>query len=1073
MKRTRFLVKPVMFCAFALLAGLSIPLLAADDLPLPPTPPQDQGLPYTRSSRARALEQIPHCLAVFPGSRYAYVNGFEVRLDDKNWHDEALAQNGTIFVPESAASLLSMTDVHPDAPPSYLADRWIYSPPRPAVQLPAGVPTIEVDGRTYVDLIAAAESMHLKAFQHPRGLVFIGAAPPTLDGLTPPLVDSIVTLFDTPEKLADPDIATQYIPTLKRQGKWTDHVKVTPEQLKILNGPETKWPTAPQSSYDFTGFNFKLLGSKVPPPGVYPRVLFSPEDVPMLAERLKKSAAGQMSLIEMKYLFEKSWWNPKTSDGQIFQKLASGDVAGLEFDSPPGTPPNAYSGLFKGQKPGIFNTHVQYNPECLTTMALYCLLTNDDAHGRQAAAAIASYYKLREPLLDETNQISDSEFGGVYVRPNGESIKMEGNGAATHWRTVSGLVAHMNIGLALDFGGKWMTPEEKDTMRRFIVKATYGKRPYGQDGSIRFRDVNWVAWDLPPFLALAAIEGLEGFDREAYESDCATVRAYCDWAIDENGVIYESNGKTPGALQFQTLSMITLARRGENLFGHPHWRKLLEGQIEMTSPNGRVTVNSGTQYVPYSRQYLSPQLVDEYKAFFPEERNADYLLGRAKMFLDMNMDTEAMRQWSLFNFSPDEYREKVASVPRLRLPSPTYPGFVHGMLYDTDIQPTTRADLNLPLDFNDPVHGVFSSYSDQTPNATWINMMVRPDHYIGAGHHHSDAGMFHFSGLGVDWFTQTQFSGNYEGKYYNLVQVDGHSEPEALPGGNAYNAAATYLGAESNSDGAFGRADLTSSYSYRWQTQPGQVWPPNSSSLGWEMDPSPRLLEMFAGTAHYKMRFWWANYTYSNYIATSRAPWNPMQYVYRNVGLVRGPHPYGVVIDDLKKDDQTHLYQWVAMLNGGVWQAKMDGLSAGQAVLGFRDLDPKANGKINPNEPPIVPQPGDPLLLVCVVGAATEQAQSRPLIQVTAEMGPVDKKGNPEPYGRITINHSGSDAHFKVLLIPFRAGEALPSLSGDADATKASLAWADQTDELSFSRNANAPSSISVNRAGKTILASR
>ena len=40
-------------------------------------------------------------------------------------------------------------------------------------------------------------------------------------------------------------------------------------------------------------------------------------------------------------------------------------------------------------------------PECLTAMALYCLITGDDAHGRQAAAAIANYYKLREPLLDE------------------------------------------------------------------------------------------------------------------------------------------------------------------------------------------------------------------------------------------------------------------------------------------------------------------------------------------------------------------------------------------------------------------------------------------------------------------------------------------------------------------------------------------------------------------------------------------------------------------------------------------------------------------------------------------------
>ena len=37
-----------------------------------------------------------------------------------------------------------------------------------------------------------------------------------------------------------------------------------------------------------------------------------------------------------------------------------------------------------------------------------------------------------------------------------------------------------------------------------------------------------------------------------------------------------------------------LARRGDNLWGHPHWRKLLEGQVYCTAPNGKATVSSGT-----------------------------------------------------------------------------------------------------------------------------------------------------------------------------------------------------------------------------------------------------------------------------------------------------------------------------------------------------------------------------------------------------------------------------------------------------------------------------------------------
>ena len=139
-----------------------------------------------------------------------------------------------------------------------------------------------------------------------------------------------------------------------------------------------------------------------------------------------------------------------------------------------------------------------------------------------------------------------------------------------------------------------MTPEQIDTMRRVIAEATYGRRAYGEDSTARFRDVNWVGWDLPQFLALTAIEGLEGFDREAWESGRDTVRAFCDWGIDDSGVVYESNGKTPGSFQFITLSLVASALRGENYFGHPHLRKLLAAQTQMTAPSGHVTVNSGT-----------------------------------------------------------------------------------------------------------------------------------------------------------------------------------------------------------------------------------------------------------------------------------------------------------------------------------------------------------------------------------------------------------------------------------------------------------------------------------------------
>jgi hypothetical protein len=1059
---------------------LSLPVCTLRGAPSEPAatlvpPPQDQGLPYTRSAEKLALDMIRGGVAVFPGSRYGYVRGFRVRLSETDLlRGEAVLRDEKIFVPSDFAALLTKEAPAPPAVPADLApiaDRWVYRPSElrgnaGGFSIPPDVATLTIRGEPYVDLAALAKSVGLPVKRYPTGGVFVGDNPPEIpDG---PAADAVVTLFDTPDKFADPGIATKAIPDLARQGKWTDHVKATPEQLASLSGPETIWPTVPKSEYDFQGFNGKLLGSKVPEPGVYPRLLFSPEDVPMLAARVKGTTIGKKSLVEMEYLFSKSWWDSATDDGRVFDKLASGDLEGLEWDAAPGTPLNSYPHSFKGYKQGIHNSHVAYVPECLTAMALYCLINNDDKLGRKVAAAVANYFKLREKLLDEWLAISDSEFGTSYTNANGEVVNMNGGGARTHWRNTHGVIPNMNLALSLDFSGKWMTPEEKDLMRRVIAKATYGRRSYAQDAPVRFRDVNWMAWDLPHYLAVTAIEGLPGYDAEAAASGAESVRAFCDWGIDDHGVVFESNGKTPGSFQFQFLSMITLARRGENLFGHPHWRKLLEAQIQMTSPSGRVTVNSGTQYSPYSRQPLSLMLVNELKSFYPESRLPDYLISKA-ISVPGAGDDEFLRNWPQEGFDPAKYNSDVALLKRLRLPSVTYPGFVNGVLYDSDIVPTTRADLGLPLDFSAPVQGVFSSYSDRTPDAAWVNLYVRPNHYLGAGHHHADAGMFHFSALGVDWFTQSPFQQSYDGKYFNLVQVDGRSEPVSVPSAGilGWNGAADYLGARIAPDAAAGSADLTYAYSWRWLTQPPQVWNDELKAMGWEIEPAARIQKIFAGTARYKMRPWWPTYTYSNFIPTCRAPFNPMEYVFRSAGIVRGPHAYGFVVDDLKKDAAARLYQWVAMLNGGVWKADVNGLPVNAIALASSGQDPDI--KSSAPKPALVPKPGDPLLLVYAVGMRESGDPALPIIQVETLEGPKDKKGDAQYYDCLVINKRGPIAKFRILLLPVRAGDPFPDVvSGSGPSAK--IRWGSQHDEIVFAENSGGPSGIKILRDRKTLL---
>jgi hypothetical protein len=236
------------------------------------------------------------------------------------------------------------------------------------------------------------------------------------------------------------------------------------------------------------------------------------------------------------------------------------------------------------------------------------------------------------------------------------------------------------------------------------------------------------------------------------------------------------------------------------------------------------------------------------------------------------------------------------------------------------------------------------------------------------------------------------------------------------------------------------------------------------------------------------MRPWWLTYTTSNYIATSRAPFNPMEYVFRTVGLSRGAHPYGFVIDDLRKDGADHLYEWCGMLSGGVCQANVADAPKGSLVLGYdRSKDSVKNGittiarqEAQPgqvsntpaNTPLMTPSKGDPLLLVLPISPEDRVDSSPPPIRVETAQGPLDKNGIPQPYDRLVISKRAKEGHFKVLLIPYRMGEPMPSVSFDGKSVTTALTWDDQKDLITFDQGTDGKTSIAVTREGKPVVAS-
>ena len=54
---------------------------------------------------------------------------------------------------------------------------------------------------------------------------------------------------------------------------------------------------------------------------------------------------------------------------------------------------------------------------------------------------------------------------------------------------------------------------------------------------------------------------------------------------------------------------------------------------------------------------------------------------------------------------------------------------------------------------------------------------------------------------------------------------------------------------------------------------------------------------------------------WDEYSRPVRVPFNPVQKAFRTAGLIRGANPYVLIMDDIKKDDQAHTYDWNMMFD--------------------------------------------------------------------------------------------------------------------------------------------------------------
>lgn len=137
-----------------------------------------------------------------------------------------------------------------------------------------------------------------------------------------------------------------------------------------------------------------------------------------------------------------------------------------------------------------------------------------------------------------------------------------------------------------------------------------------------------------------------------------------------------------------------------------------------------------------------------------------------------------------------------------------------------------------------------------------------------------------------------------------------------------------------------------------------------------------------------------------------KRPYNPVRQALRTTVAIHGDHPCVLIADDIRKDDDEHLYEWFMQIPTDL---TMESHVGRDVILADPDGDRKLLVKVLRTE----------------FGSLPTRADARVEDYLVAE----DKKRGTKTRGkRLIIAQKTVASHFRILLFPFRTGTPLPGV---------------------------------------------
>ncbi len=639
------------------------------------------------------------------------------------------------------------------------------------------------------------------------------------------------------------------------------------------------------SEFDFDGL---ADIPQAPEAFVHPRLLFTPIEIPEIKERMSNTQSGIAVMRQIHAyttLLHKGYSNGGTyNHNEEYAKDAFGnrliDNAGFWdskfiFDKLINEDPSAFDNTDLKRRSLLANVMAWEAYECMIFEGDFDEDTGKSYEERSILLAKAMEY-WAVLVLDDPNLNPDN-----YNLFGGESMAY-----------------------CYDIHFNKMNSFQQDKVREALSHLV-GEFPiFGTGVTHHAIQSNWTTLNSFEPIINFAIEGEPGYKEIFTRRYMLVLRNFLEYGWYASGAGYEGLGKN---YQFVT-HLIVYAKRGYSLLGHPHVRAYGERFLpHMMQPYGDafssydVWGGSGFETVKGQYKFNASDAVG-LKWAFPNSQAIDFVWRNYINKFYKLIDTDGY-----------VYQQIVGGVYHNYL----LPAAVFAKDYAGDDWESTNEETLGSLDFFGPERGLMVSRSDFTKDAIALQFHCRQD--LG-GHTHADRNSFSFSALGRMW-VKKPFGREYqESDFHSMILVNDLGIKVNPKDGKKARQPGIILNYEATDDYSYIRGDATFAYSYEWDWEPRLI-NQDHSKLGidnWEKVDKTWGDFRYIGSQEYYHDISFYEYPDWNkadhYERMIQRPYNPMEKVIRSAHVFRSDNPYVIILDDIKKDENSNVFEWIAPL---------------------------------------------------------------------------------------------------------------------------------------------------------------